>query len=249
MALLTADERASLRRFNAVNEAVQVGQRLSDASTLQCMGDTATGHIRLVSNVQIGDSIAVFAGAACNRQAVFIPGSDITYEFSSTGSVTPGNLPVLLGATSAQSAINLAEIIARTQCTVVRAEAHPVDTNVVDIVHIVPGGVLTLTAQAANRIAVQSNNEGLAPADFVMIMRKRTISAEDVARGRIRFDTGWSKIVEGFASLYRSSTDQTAENFNGVVTYDSGKLELAQGTGTGQFLAGNVMHLMLLGMR
>src|SRR6516162_2915511 len=132
MALLTADERASLGRFNAVNEAVQVGQRLSDASTLQCMGDTATGHIRLVSNVQIGDSIAVFAGAACNRQAVFIPGSDITYEFSSTGSVTPGNLPVLLGATSAQSAINLAEIIARTQCTVVRAEAHPVDTNVVD---------------------------------------------------------------------------------------------------------------------
>ena len=251
MTLPTADERALLGQYSVVNTAVNLAQRLTDASTLQCVGDTATGHVRLVNNVQPGDSVAVFAGGGFNRQAAFVVGSLATYEFSSTGVVTPSSVEVSLGVSSAESASNLASVVARTQYTVIKAEAHPLDTNVVDIVHIIPGGVLTLSvnAQAASRVMTQSNNEGLAPAEFLMIMRKRTISNEDVVRGRIRFDTGWSSIVEGFASLYRSSTDQTPENFNGTVTMNYGILELSQGTGTGQYVQGNIMHLILLGTR
>jgi hypothetical protein len=101
------------------------------------------------------------------------------------------------------------------------------------------------------RIVTQDNREELPPAEYVLLMRRRTISPEDTARGLIRFDTGCTKIVEGFASLYRSATDQSPEPFGGTVSYQAGVLELTQSTGGAatQFAAGNVMHLFLLGVR
>jgi hypothetical protein len=251
VALLTAEERASLARFNIVNGVINLGQRLTDASTLQCYGDSATSHARLVTQPQAGDTVRVEAHGAMNRLGVWDVGCDVTLEFTMTGAVTtPGNIPVLLGASLAQTAQALALVITRSTVQAVVAEAHAIDLGVVDITHNTPGAALLLSSPApASRIVLQNNQEGLPLDCYVMIIRKRTITAEDVQRGRIRFDTGWTKIVEGFASLYASSSDQSPNNYTGQISYTGGVLELSQGTGSGQFLSGNVMHLYLLGVQ
>jgi hypothetical protein len=162
---------------------------------------------------------------------------------------TPGAIAVLIGATLAACATALAQAITPTTTNAVVAEAHSVDTNIVDITHNTPGASLTLSSSAPSRIVTQNNQEGLPLGEYVYIIRKRTITDEDVIRGRIRFDTGWASIIEGWASLYRSAQDQTPENYNGTVSTNLGILELTQGTGTGTWSAGSILQLQLLGIR
>jgi hypothetical protein len=249
--LLTAQERASLGQYNGVNAALDIAQRLTDAETLQCAGDSATSHVRLVAQPLAGDTIRVEAHGAMNRLGVWEVGCDVTLEFTTTGAVTtPGNIPVLLGASLAESAQALALAITRSTIQAVVAEAHALDLGVTDVCHSTPGASLLLSSPApASRIAIQNNQEGLPLDSYVLIIRRRTITAEDVARGRLRFDTGWSTIVEGFASIYTSSTDQTANPYNGTKTFNAGVLELGQGTGSGAFSAGNILQIILLGIR
>jgi len=250
MALLTANERALLSQYSTENQAVQLGQRLADASTLQFYGDSATAHVRLAALPLAGDTLTLLAGSAVDRLGLWDQGCSATYEFTTSGTVAAGNVPVLIGATPAATATALAAAMQGTTTNAVVAEAHPVDTTTVDLTHNTPGAVLTLATTApAARIVAQNNSEQLPLGEYVFIIRKRTITAEDVARGRIRFDTGWSQIVEGFASLYRSSTDQTPENYNGTTTMTAGVLELTQGTAAGTWAAGSVIQMILLGIR
>jgi hypothetical protein len=250
VALLTASERAELARFSTVNQSVNLGQRVADAQTLQFYGDSATSHVRLAALPQATDTLRLEAGGAMDRTGVFDPGCDVTYEFTSTGAVqTPGAIAVLIGATLAACATALAQAITPTTTNAVVAEAHSIDTAIVDICHNTPGASLTLSSSAPSRIVTQNNQEGLPLGEYVYIIRKRTITNEDVTRGRLRFDTGWTSIVEGFASLYRSIQDQTPENYNGTVSMVQGVLELTQGTGTGQWAAGSILQLQLLGVR
>jgi hypothetical protein len=249
VALLTASERRFLNHATPANWAVDLGRHLADAGTLQCPGDTATSHVRLAATPQPGDLVALIASGATGRDGRWAAGSNATYEFTATGQASPGNVPVLIGSTAMQTASNLAAAMqAPTMRPVVTAEAHPLDAAV-DVTHNTYGAALRLSSVSGGRLVTQDNREELAPAEFVFILRRRTITAEDVARGRLRFDTGWSQIIEGFASLYRSSTDQTPENFNGTITTTAGVLELTQGTGTGTWSAGSVLQLQLLGMR
>jgi hypothetical protein len=250
MALLTAQERAELARFSVVNEHVQLGQRVADAQTLQFYGDSATSHVRLAALPQATDTLRLEAGGAMDRTGVFDPGCDVTYEFTSTGLVTtPGAIPVLIGATLAACALSLAQAITPTTTNAVVAEAHSIDTNIVDVCHNTPGASLTLSTVSGGRIVVQNNAEQLPLGEYFYIIRKRIISSEDVIRGRLRFDTGWASIIEGWASLYRSAQDQTPENYNGTVSTNLGILELKQGTGTGTWSAGSVLQIQLLGIR
>jgi hypothetical protein len=251
MALLTLAEMNMLSRYSPENRAINLGQRLSDASTLQCFGDSATSHARIATNPLAGDTVSLLAGSGLDRTGVFDVGSQATYEFTTIPDTvqTPGNVPVLIGATPTESATNLTAAMQRTTKNAVVCEQHAVDTTVVDVCHNDPGCTLTLSTVSGGRILTQNNNEQLALDQYVFIIRRRTLTAEDVARGRIRFDTGWSQIVEGFASLYRSPQDQTPENYNGTISMVVGVLELTQGTGTGQWSAGSVLQMTLLGIR
>jgi hypothetical protein len=250
MALLTRAEMDLLAQFNAVNGALNVAQRLRDAETLQCAGDTATSHIRLVTLPLAGDTVRVEAHGGVNRLGIWDVGCVVTLEFTTTGAVTtPGNMPVLIGPDLGQTAQALALAITRSTIQAVVAEAHAIDLGVTDICHNTAGASLTVSTVSGGRCVTQDNNEQLPLDSYVMIIRRRTISSEDVARGRIRFDTGWSSIVEGFASLYRSGTDQSPQPFNGQITMNAGILELQQGTGAGVFSTNNIMQLTLLGVR
>ena len=249
MALLTASERRFLNHATPANWSVGIGQHLHDASTLQCMGDTATSHVRLAATPLPGDLVVLVAGGVTGADGLWSPGSNATYEFTSTGTVVAGNVPVLIGSTAMQSASNLAAAMqAPTMRPVVTAEAHPLDA-VVDVTHNTYGASLSLSSVSGGRLVTQDNREELAPAEFVFILRRRTITAEDVARGRLRFDTGWTSIVEGFASLYRFYQNQTPENYNGTISMVQGVLELTQGTGTGTWSAGSILQIQLLGIR
>ena len=189
MALLTAEERASLGRFNVINQHLDIAQRLTDAETIQCVGDTATAHARLLALPQPGDTLRVEGSGALDRTGSFVPGCDVTYEFTTGPPVSAGHVPVLIGATPAETATTLAAIITRTTTLPVVAAAHSIDTTTVDVCHTIPGAPLTLSSSAGGRCVTQSNNEQLPIDCYVLILRRRTITAEDVARGSIRFDT------------------------------------------------------------
>jgi hypothetical protein len=251
MALLTLAEMNMLSRYSPENRAINLGQRLSDASTLQCFGDSATSHARIATNPLAGDTVSLLAGSGLDRTGVFDVGSQATYEFTTIPDTvqTPGNVPVLIGATPTESTTNLTAAMQRTTKNAVVCEQHALNTTVVDVCHNDPGCTLTLSTLSGGRIIVQNNNEQLALDQYVFIIRRRVISAEDVSRGRLRFDTGWSQIVEGFASIYSSSTDQTANPYNGTKTLNAGILELSQGTASGTWSAGNVLQMILLGIR
>ena len=128
------------------------------------------------------------------------------------------------------------------------AVAHPTDLGVVDVCHLVPGAALVLTASGGTRLVVQNNGEQLDVGHYAFYMLNRTLSAEDVSRGRVRLDTGLRQIVVAFGDLYRSATDTTPETYTGVITSRGGVIELTQGTASGVFGAGNVAHFLVLGV-
>jgi hypothetical protein len=58
---MTAAERTILNLAQPANLAVDLAQRISDASTLQCAGRVATSHVRLAQQPQAGDTLLVEA--------------------------------------------------------------------------------------------------------------------------------------------------------------------------------------------
>jgi hypothetical protein len=197
VALLTASERRVLNHATPANWAVDIGQHLANGGTLQCPGDTATSHCRLAANPLAGDTLTLVAGGAYGRDGLWAPGGCATYEFTATGQASPGNVPVLIGATPGDTASNLAAAMqAPAMRAVVSAEAHPLDAAVVDITHNTFGASLAVSSVSGGRIVTQDNREELPPSEYVFIIRRRTLTNEDVLRGLIRFDTGWSRLVD-----------------------------------------------------
>jgi hypothetical protein len=123
------------------------------------------------------------------------------------------------------------------------------DTATVDVCHLVPGAALTLTASAGARLVVQNNQEQLPQGAYALYVLRRTVTAEDVARGSVRIQTGWSTLLNGFARLYTSASDQAPDPYNGQATITGGVLSLEQGSGSGTWGAGNVIELTLFGVR
>jgi len=246
MAVLTASERAILTNAMPANAMVNLGQRLADAGSLMSAGRVATGHIRVGTNAVDTDTVTIAASGA-TRDGVFVPGSTVTYEFETTGGVTAGNIQVTPGGTAALTATALAAAVGSAQGGVVRAVAHATNTTVVDVAHQVPGGTLTITTSSGGRLLVQSNAEGLAKGEVQLYTLRRTVTAEDVTRGRIRLDTGLTTLLSTSLRLLTSATDQTVIPYNGTLSTTGGVVELPQGTAGGVFAANHILDVTAFG--
>jgi hypothetical protein len=245
---MTQAERQLLNLATPSNLMVNLASRVSDASTLQCAGRVATSHARLTQQPVDGDQLVVVASPG-EHDGILVPGLSCTYTFTATGSVPAGTVPVAIGATIPATTSTLASTIQGQQGSVLSAAAHPTDVGVVDCTHLTPGAALTLTASGGARLVVQNNQEQLPQGAYHLYVLRRTVTAEDVGRGSIRIDTGWTTLLNGFARLYTSATDQTPDPYTGQASITSGVLTLSQGTGNGTFALGNIIELTLFGVR
>jgi hypothetical protein len=249
MPMLTAYERYVLTNATPGNAYCNFGQRLEDSSTVQCAGRPGTGHLRLTATPLAGDTVTVIAVLA-EVDAQVMRGDGATFVFTSTPlAVAPPQVGVLLGPDAATSAGNLAQVMTGRLSAVLTAARHAQDTTVVDIAHLTPGGQLVLQATAPTRLVIQNNGEQLPKDHYHLYILRRTVTAEDVARGRIRINTGLSQLLNAFASLYTDAQDQLPNPYNGVYTFTGGVLEFGQGSGNGQFVLGNVIELTAFGLR
>ena len=107
---------------------------------------------------------------------------------------------------------------------------------------LVAGTTLALAESTAGaRVAVQDNAEEVAAADRVLYPIRRTVTTEDVTRGRIRIDTGLSNIDSYSVDILTSATDYTRIAWaGGAATVTGGVLELDNAGGT-DWAAGNVV--------
>jgi hypothetical protein len=245
MALMTPADVTLLTSSMPAAVATNLGQRLANAGTLQTIGRLATGHIRLATNPNDADTVTILAAGAV-QDGVFLPGSQATYEFEVSGGVQPGNILVPRGATAALSAQALATAIqgGHANCT---AALHPTDAAVVDVAQQVQGAALTLSTTGGPRVVVQANNEGLPKGEYQLYLLRRTVTAEDVARLRIRINTGLSAVLTLVVRLFLSATDLTPDNYNAAPQITGGIIELPQGTASGIFNANNIVELLVFG--
>ena len=194
-------------------------------------GRPATGHIRMLAAGNDADTITVTVGAAA-----------VVYELESGGGVTGGNIAVTIGGTAAETATNLRAAINTNQSGVLASAVHGTDTDTVDVRVLVAGTTLALAESTAGaRVAVQDNAEEVAAADRVLYPIRRTVTTEDVTRGRIRIDTGLSNIDSYSVDILTSATDYTRIAWaGGAATVTGGVLELDNAGGT-DWAAGNVV--------
>jgi hypothetical protein len=228
------------------NQMVNLAQRVSDASTLQSPGRVATAHYRLVSQPLAGDTVQVQVGPVTS-DGTFTAGSSVTYTFTTTGSVPDATIPVPIGPDLATTTATLAQTIMGQQSAVLIAAAHAVDVGVVDVAGLVPGAAVTIAASGLG-VTVQNNSEALGKQQYQFWVLRRTVTPEDVTRGRLRCVTGCRTILATLVRLTAGPQDLTPDPYNGVITTDGGVIELAQGSGTGRFIAGNILEIQAYGV-
>ena len=244
---LSTGEQAALSKSSPIAAATQLGVRLLRGESLQNAGRVATGHIRLVTQPTDADTITVTAAAATVQGRVVL-GSSAVFEFDSNSAVTPGTVAVPIGATAALTAQTLLLAVRGGLGGVVRASVHPLDITTLDVAHTVPGGTLTLSTSApATRIALQANDEQQDDSPMIVWMCTRVVSAEDLARGRVRVDTGLVQIRNVLVAIHAGQQDTTDKPWNGTLTVTGGILEGTMGSAAGALNAGNVLNFLLLG--
>jgi len=193
-------------------------------------GRRATGHIRLPANPADGDTVTItVAGAA------------VTYEFDSNSNVGINNIAVLIGADASATASALQAAIA-TNSADITAVVHTTDTSVIDLRCDNAGDTLTLAATGTT--VVQDNGGELTPADRYLYTVSRTVTAEDVARGRVRMDTGLADAVSWLYRIRTAENDNTEVAYSGAVARYGGVFEFD----ASDLAAGNVIDLWVFGL-
>lgn len=242
MALLTPTEATQLNKSSPLSFKLHLGDRVRVAESLQMAGRVASGHIRFTANANDTDTVTVTVGGAPG-----VPGSTRVYEFESTGGVTAGRVLVTIGGTAALTATALATAIRANQGTGILAAAHATDTSVVDVTHRTPGAVLTLATTSGGRLVVQNNGAQLAVTAQAVFATRRTITAEDVTRARVRVATGLSAIDTYPYKVLTSAANQTPLPYNGAATVTGGVIEFSLGSAGGILAAGNILEITAYG--
>lgn len=199
-------------------------------------GRPATGHVRIAVNANDADTLTITAG-----------GLAVVYEFESAGGVTAGRVPVTIGGSAGATATNLRAAILANQGHLLNSAVHGTDTTVVDLALITPGGALTLAESTAGaRVVVQDNAEELARAQRRPYGHRRTITAEDVTRGRLRVDTGLASLSYWRMNILTSATNSVRIAATGAQSASGGVLEMDNAGGTA-WSAGNVLDVLAWG--
>jgi hypothetical protein len=246
MPILTPAEALAVNKLSPLEFKIKMGDRLRAAESLQMAGRPASGHLRFTVAGTDTDTVTVTVGSVVVG-GLTVPGSTVVYEMDNNAAVTAGRVLVTIGGTAALSATALAAAIARNQGASITAAAHTTDTTVIDVAHRVAGGTLTLASTSGGRIVPQNNGGQLAPTAIAMWARRRTVTAEDVTRARIRIVTGLATIDGYTFRFVLSAADNTTDNYNGTPVVTGGILEFPQGTAAGVFAANNVLELTIFG--
>lgn len=200
-------------------------------------GRQATGHIRVAVLPNDADTVTVT-----------VAGVATVYEFDNNASVGAGNVAVTIGGTAAITATNLANAIKLNQAGRIAAAAHGTDTSVVDVRVLSAGATLALAESTAGaRVVAQDNGEELSPAVLLAYAGSRTLTAEDVTRGRVRFDTGFASVRLWQAIIRESSASLFATSWNGAATLSGGVIEL-DNSGSEDWAAANVIEVLAHGV-
>lgn len=193
-------------------------------------GRKATGHIRLPANPADGDTVTVT-----------VAGTAVTYEFDSNNNVGINNIAVTIGADASATASALQAAIAANSADIT-AVVHTTDTSVIDLRCDNAGDTLTLDATGTT--VVQNNGGELTPADRYLYTVSRTVTAEDVARGRVRVDTGLADAVSWLYRIRTAEDDNTEVAYSGAVSRYGGVFEFD----ASDLAAGNVIDLWVFGL-
>jgi hypothetical protein len=246
MTLLTAGEQVKINKTTPSFKHFAVAERLTAAQTLQAPGRPATGHVRVATNPNDTDTLTITAVETLPNGAT--RSSSKIYEIEVTGGVTAGHVAVTKGGTAALTATALAAAILATQGHLLAAVAHATDTTVVDLRLRTPGARLTLATSSGGRLVVQDNAEELLPGELQLYAVRRTVTAEDDTRDRVRIDTGLATIVSYTLRISTSATNNTELAWDGATTVTGGVIEL-DNTGSTDLAANNIIALVAVGTR
>lgn len=199
-------------------------------------GRSATGHVRLAAQPVDGDTVTVT-----------VAGVAVTYEFDSGGGVGGGRVAVTIGVDEAATTTNLRTAINAQQGGVLASAVHGTDNRTVDLAVLTRGSTFSLAESTAGvRLVVQDNAEELTAADRYLFPLARTVTAEDVTRGRVRIDTRLTAITTYLFRLRTSATNNAEVAYNGTLTVTGGVIELDD-DGATDLAAGNVIDLIVVG--
>jgi hypothetical protein len=220
-----------LNKALPVFRRLDVGGQLRDAHTLQHPGRVATGHIRIATNPNDADTVTM---------------NSRVFEIDTGDGVTAGNVLVTRGGSAALTAVALAAALNRYFAHAYVITVHGTDTTVIDIAARTPGTALTLATTSGGRMVVQDNAEEVAKGDYQLYLLRRSVTAEDDVRDRVRVDTGLSAILEYAYRIRTSATNNTEVAWDGAVTVDGGVVEF-DNTGSTDLAAGHIIHLLVVG--
>lgn len=219
------------------NFAYWVGENVNrlandvNVGTYYCGGHT-TGHIRFLSQPVDGDVVTITVGSLATR-----------FQFDTGGVVAGDNVLVTIGATTAATVTNFIAKIG-SSIGLVLAAFQATDTNVADVIAKFDDTTLSfLENTGGRRFAVQSNGETQKGQAVYLYSVRRTITAEDVARARVRFNCAFSAIINYVYNMTSSSTLQTAIVYSGTVAENGGVLEFT----IDSLVAGNMIRLWVIG--
>lgn len=199
-----------------------------------CDGRT-TGHVRLLTQPLEGDVITITVGTIATR-----------FEFDTDSIVAGGNIAVTIGATVAATAANLVAKIGSSIGLILSAFQNATDTNVVDMIAKLENAsiISLLESTGGVRFALQLNKEAQQGQVLYLYTVRRVVSAEDVSRGRIQFNTSFSALINYVYNMTVSATLATAiTTYAGTITENGGVLEFT----TSVLVAGNVIRLWVVG--
>lgn len=206
-------------------------------------GRLATGHIRLSGNPADTDTVTITLTRPDASTIVR------TFEFDSNGAITSGNVSVTIGGSAAATATNLATAITGSfGSKELTGVVHGTDTVVVDVAMQQQDWVLTLAeVDSGGNIVLQDNAEELASELQHLWQHSRTITTEDVARGRVRVDTGLTTVRFYLFRVRKASNDNTEIAYNGTISTSGGVIEFDDNGGT-DMAAANILDLLVLGV-
>jgi len=203
------------------------------------LGRKATNHIRVKVNALDADACTITVGGIAS-----------TYEFDSGGGVVPGNIPVVIGGTAADSATNLKAAITANQSAVLTA-ANPDADRAIQLRAVVAGATLVVTETTAGaRLRCNPASEvGIAPLVSQSQVIRRLVTAEDVDRLAIVIDTGFT-IIDGYILTFYIATWSSYDVHvpHALLTITGGVIRIPRtGAGSLSWVAGDYALLSVQG--
>lgn len=212
----------------------------------------ATGHVRFVAQPNDADTVTITGPN----------GTAVVYEFDNNAASVAGNIRVTIGADAAATAAALRAAVVANQSDLL-ASVGPITTvggalQCVDLKGNLPGsGALTLAESTGGaRMVVQDNaNEGSAGLLATRTLR-RVVTAEDVSRGCVAFDFGFSDILDYSIDLWTAEAGGGAAanatriawvGASQVVATNGVERLLLDNSGATDFAAGQVFYVTATG--